>query len=305
MRLDELPGERKAEAERRPVGAARFGGAREAVEDSGLVRRSDPAAIVRDGDRRFLAVAGGVEQDPAAFPGIGDCVLEHIVERLAKARPVASDRARARLDLDHEIDGLLRRLLPEGVGRLGAELCEVDLVLGEKKAAAVALGQIEHVVDQRPQPGDGIEDRRHIFGRGRPELPGIAAGEHLREAADRGERRSKLIAHIGDEGGLEPVGLLERLGPLPKRRLDRSAGGDVEHGEKGIAVGERNGGELELAAVGEGDPAVALLALDCGASNELADQSGVGRVPQLPADMSRQGIDSGIAGELFLVKLPE
>ena len=44
-----------------------------------------------------------------------------------------------------------------------AQRGEIDLVLGEQQAAAVALGEVEDIVDQRAEPADAVEDRaRHI-----------------------------------------------------------------------------------------------------------------------------------------------
>ncbi len=74
MRLDELLGERQAEADRRLLAAARLGGALEAVEHARLVGRRDAAAIVGDDDPRLVAVAVGAEQHAAARVGVGDRV---------------------------------------------------------------------------------------------------------------------------------------------------------------------------------------------------------------------------------------
>src|SRR5438067_13789698 len=107
MRLDELPGERQAEAERRLPALC---GAVEAVEDPRLVRGRDAAAIVRDRDRRLAFRADPVDEDAAAIARVGNRVPEHVVERLAEALAVAGDGAEAPLQLHGEVDPLRRRL---------------------------------------------------------------------------------------------------------------------------------------------------------------------------------------------------
>ncbi len=182
--------------------------------------------------------------------------MSDVAERLAEPPPVAGDdadataRSRPRARCPARAGQALRRPRPPRAHRCG----EVDLVLGEQQAAGVALGQIEDIVDQRAEPADAVEDRRDIVGRGRRQLAGIARGEHLGEAGDRGQRRAQLVAHVGDEGGLQPVRLLERLVAVAQRRLDLPAVGDVEHGEERVAVGQRHRGELELAAVDQRRP---------------------------------------------------
>src|SRR3954452_22172016 len=73
MGLDELAGERQAEAERR---IAALGGAVEAVRDPGLLGRRDAAAIVGDGNLGLAPVAGGAQQDATALVGMREGVLE-------------------------------------------------------------------------------------------------------------------------------------------------------------------------------------------------------------------------------------
>ena len=96
----------------------------------------------------------------------------------------------------------------------------VDPLALQHDPAAVALGQVEHVVDQLGEAVDRFEDGGDIVRRRRRQLAGISRGQHLGEAADRGQRRAQFVAHVGDEVGLDLVGLLQRRRALAKRRLD-------------------------------------------------------------------------------------
>ena len=207
------------------------------------------------------------------------------------------------------LEGQLDRLPPGQrlriLGHVGAEPGEIDLLLGKQQAARVALGEIEHIVDQRAEPADALQDRGDIVARGSRQVARIALRHHLGEAGDRGQRRAQLVAHVGDEGGLEPVGLLQRLVAVAQRRLDLPAVGNVEHGEERIAVRQRHRGEFELAPVLHRDPARALLALDRGAAHQLADQTGMAGALELRRQQRGQRIDPGMGGKLLLLQAPQ
>ena len=190
MRLDELLGERQAEADRGLLAAAALGGALEAVEHPGLVGRSDAAAIVGDDDPRRVASALGAEQHPAALVGVEQGVARPRCRPPGRAGAVAGDhadrtaRSRARARSAWRAGQRLRVL-----GHLGAERGEIDLLLGEQQAAGVALGEIEDIVDQRAEPGDAFEDRGDIVAR-----RSAAARRHSPRPASRRSRRSRSAA---------------------------------------------------------------------------------------------------------------
>ena len=75
MGLDELARERQSEAERRFL-AAPLGGPVKPVEHPRLVGGGDPPAIVGDDDLRALLRARCLEQDAAAFVGVGEGIAE-------------------------------------------------------------------------------------------------------------------------------------------------------------------------------------------------------------------------------------
>src|SRR5438132_1689856 len=102
MGLDELLGERQAQADRRGVVAATVDGAMKAVEDRELVGRCDAAAIVGNDDPRLARIALGMDQYPAALARVGNAVGDDMGQRLAEPADVAGDHADARIDLDGE-----------------------------------------------------------------------------------------------------------------------------------------------------------------------------------------------------------
>ena len=92
------------------------------------------------------------------------------------------------------------------------------------------------------------------------QLAGDADRQALGEADDVGERRAQLIGDVGKEIGLQPVGGLQRLGALAQGILDARRVGDIDIGEKRVAVGKRHRGEAEHHAVGPRDALLERLA---------------------------------------------
>src|SRR3546814_1238051 len=78
---------------------------------------------------------------------------------------------------------------------------------------------------------------------------------------------------LGDESGFQPVGRFQRFIPFPQRRFDAAAVGDVEHGEKCVAVGQRHGGELQMPPVLQRQTAAALAAVGGGGADEVDRKS--------------------------------
>ncbi len=72
-----------------------------------------------------------------------------------------------------------------------------------------------------------------------------------------------------------------------------------------LPSGQRHRGEFELAPVEQRDPARALLALDGGAADQLADQAGMAGPLELRRQQGRQGVDPGVGGEMFFVQSPQ
>src|SRR3546814_15309724 len=82
---------------------------------------------------------------------------------LMKAAAIADDDADGRAELEHELDILPLGPRARHLRRLGAQRLAIDLLLGQKEAAAVALGEVQHVVDQHAEARNRYHDRLHIF----------------------------------------------------------------------------------------------------------------------------------------------
>ena len=252
-----------------------------------------------------MLIAPGAEADVAAALGIDDGVAQDMLEAFAKPPRIADDNSGRGLDRD--IDGLAivgdARL--DRFDRGAAQPGQVDPLGLDRDPAGVALGQVEDVVDELRQSLDRLEDRGDIVRCGRRQLAGIARRQHLGEPTDRGQRGAQFIAHVGDEIGLDPVGLLERGRPFAQGFLDAGRIGDVDHGEEGVAVGQRDGGHFEVAAVGEADPAPALSPPRGRRADEFADRRGKRRVGQLLGQRGDEVVDPGMFAKPGLVELPQ
>ena len=250
-----------------------------------LRHRSDrighAGAVVRYDDLHSARVAVGVEQHaPAAALGRGgkaDRIVEQPAHDPRQARRIAFDTAKIVGQIVDEFDlfGLGER------GRVGERLAEqradVDRRAFDRQRPRLALRKIEHIVDLAAEHRDRIHDRVDIGARGRRKLARIAGLQHLAEAADRGERRAQFVTHPREESGLDLVRRLQRLVAFAQRALHLPAGGDVEHDEQRIAVGQRDRSEIEMASVLEPDFARALRPLERrGADHFLNDADLVG-----------------------------
>ena len=105
-----------------------------------------------------------------------------------------------------------RDVLPLGdrtaqVGQPLADVADREIFAADFHLAALDLGQVEDVVDHRQQHPAGRLDVAGIAPMPLAEL--LGAGEHLREADDRVERRAQLVAHGRQEVALQAVHLEE------------------------------------------------------------------------------------------------
>ena len=85
--------------------------------------------------------------------------------------------------------------------------------------AGFDFGQIEDVVDQAQQVAAGAFDLLEVLDRLGVALVLGVLPQNLAVADDRVERRPQLVAHVGEEARLGPVGLLGRIAGQLKRPL--------------------------------------------------------------------------------------
>ena len=107
------------------------------------------------------------------------------------------------------------RVLAPGVQRVLEERREVDLLVEQREAVRLELGQVEQVADQAAQAvGLVADDRVGLV----PLVLGVdhVVRQRLHVAADGGQRRAQLVGHAHEE---QPLVLLRpRAGGRPCRR---------------------------------------------------------------------------------------
>ena len=144
-----------------------------------------PAALRRE----FHRIAQDIDQDLAQFHGVADVIIVDLGFDMA----LVVQTLLTALAAEEGIDGL-------------QELAEGELLVAESHAAGFDAGHVQDVIDQVQQ-----------VVRGRADLLQVAPGpvgqvrvieSDIVQADDGVHGRPDLMAHVGQEGGLGPVGLL-------------------------------------------------------------------------------------------------
>ena len=99
----------------------------------------------------------------------------------------------------------------------GDHLGEVDELVRLRESTGLQLGECEELGDEGQEPARVGADPANGVELPGGELTELALGEELGVATDRGDRRTQLVAHAGDEGVLDPVDLTQLLDGLPLR----------------------------------------------------------------------------------------
>jgi hypothetical protein len=150
--LGQLAADRQAEAE--PARAARGAAAAEALEDLLALALRDPRALVGDGERRVLAVVGGLHADRRARRAVAQGVVDEDADHArhgvriplgpaGAARRHEAQAAPAVAVLQRELGGHRARDLPElhglrAQGDAGVQAREVQELRGQVAQAARA-----------------------------------------------------------------------------------------------------------------------------------------------------------------------
>ncbi len=171
-----------------------------------------------------------------------------IGEDLPQAHAVAAERRQ--LPVDALIEQYARVLRHEAErGRRGAEhLADVDLSRLHRALAALDLGDVEDVVDDGEQVPGCVMDEVGVVGHfGVREAALVLLGKQLGKADDGVERRAQLVAHVGDElglnlarkFGLNACGMLSYARPMTQYRIAQERGVLVHEGSR-FGAGERS-----------------------------------------------------------------
>ena len=139
---------------------------------------------------------------------------------------------------EDEVVALLEHERLDRRHRVAQHRGEVKALQVQLHLARFDLREVEHAVDEAEQVVAGLLDLLEI---GHERLvAGIARvlGKHLAVADDRVERRTQLVAHVGEERALGAVGALGRLLGAAQLLLGALALGDVpgDADEQAVAV---------------------------------------------------------------------
>ena len=190
----------------------------EALEQVGLVARvdADPGVGDRELHRWSPALVGTAEphRDPA---GEGELqrVGDEVGDDLGPHLPVDEDGLADGRAVEHEAEPGTRRRLVEHAGQLDGGGGEVDRLEAGGDAAGLEAREVEQGVHELQQPlGVAVDelDTRPLVG---PERLVVVDEGVLRRPEQQRERRAELVAHVGEERGLGPIELGERLGAPP------------------------------------------------------------------------------------------
>ena len=167
----------------------------------------------------------GLDQDEdLSLGGELDRVVQEIDQDLAQPRGVALDHGRhGGIDLAADLQPLAHRLGSQQIDRLLHASAEGERRRFDDQLAGLDFREIQNVVQQSEQRLAAAADRAHVFALlgGQP-----GAGEDAGHANDGVHRRADLMAHVGQELALEPVGALRlflgraRLFLRPRELLD-------------------------------------------------------------------------------------
>ena len=211
--LDELLGDRRAEAGAAEPPGLGLVGLGEALEDPPLVLGRDADAGVADRELqrhrlRSAVHARDVERHAAPL-GELDGVRQQIDEDLAQVRFVAArDRRHVRHDHRDETQLLRLGLRAEHLHHAVDERVEIEALLGDRELAGLDLREVEDVLDQSEHRARRRADRLHhprLFAAQR------TVAQQLDHADDRVQRRSHLVRHrrhelaLGEVRGLRTV----------------------------------------------------------------------------------------------------
>lgn len=198
--------------------------------------RGDAGAVVDDLAAHLLAGFLQVDDDDLVLAAVFYRVVDQIGQDLLDSGLVAvDDDGRRRVEPD-----VVALLLHEDVvgGKQGLDRgADIKVASLQLDLAGLHAGHVQHVVDQYVEPVSLVDDHLQV---GVPFLRNIARqiADHLRVGFDHGQRRAKVVRHVGDQVLLIHV----RLFQLPG----------------GVGQGICQFPDLRIVAALEGDAVVAL-----------------------------------------------
>ena len=243
MQLDELLDQRQPDAAALVRARAGVLDAVEPLEQAGHLAGGDADAGVGHRDHRVAALRAHGDPD-TAVEGELQRVAEQVQDHLLPHAAVEVDRIGQRRAVHREVKAGPVHGGPEDAGKLGRHLRDVGRLVARLHPPGLDPGEVEQGVDQpaQPQPvaADDLELLAHLrAGVGQQPL------EFLRGPHDQRQRGAELVADVGEERGLGPVELGQRLRPallVPEAAGARDASREMprhQAGERAVAVVKR------------------------------------------------------------------
>ena len=122
----------------------------------------EPLSLIRI--TALSASPAGVEQDSALPVGVGDRVVQHMLDRFAQAARISEHEARPPREISVSSFCAFSAALARAVSAAdSAQASDVDAFDFQRHSARVAGGEVEDVVDQLRQALDGLEDRADVI----------------------------------------------------------------------------------------------------------------------------------------------
>ncbi len=178
-----------------------------------LVGRDAGAGV---GDRQLRRAPVGAQPDPdAALEGELHGVGQQVEDDLLPHVPVDVDRLGQRRDVHVVLDAHPLHRRAEDAGQLGGVRGQVDRLEVGLHPARLQPGEVEQGVDQLAEPQRVAVDDVELLAQPRVRHDGGRGAQLGDRAHDQRQRGAELVADVGEEVGLGPVQLGERLGPLP------------------------------------------------------------------------------------------
>ena len=174
-----------------------------------FLRRDADAGIV-DHQAQGAAVAIEVDADidraaRGELDRVGEQVADNLAQTVRVAAPPATDLVGQR---QVERQALALGQHPEGLDRRRQRRGQIKILGHQAELTRLDLRQVEHVVQHRQQQTAGLADDAQPFAL---DLRQVAHGHHFGHGQDAVQRGADLMAHIGQELGLQNVGGIGRV----------------------------------------------------------------------------------------------
>ena len=281
MGFDQLTCKRNAEA--LPTFERPIGSSAQPIHCSRQFVLRHPRAIVRDHDPAHTLLSREVYQDLAPCTCRSNRIVQEVADCLAELTRVGLDPgARSATQIQRQA-AFFENLgpLPHYIRQEGQE---AKRFLGDGHQPRFALRQVEHIFHLLGQATDRPDDRIDIVAALLGQVAGYACLQQFGKAADGGQRRAEFIGHVGEEARLHLIRLFQRLVPFAQGILRHLRIGDVENGEKAVAVRQRHTGIFQNPSILQGNAPARALAVQRRGANGAAYGLGVISILEMRGD---------------------